>query len=151
MNYTDELQLIDLRYDWPNGHNFNIIQHQFGNIKYDLEWSNGTSFFYTLDSNRECSSTQVEVRILSFDWLDGATYIDQRQVDGFLCYVWEKADFITYYEDVVTRRLVHWVFYTGRTAHMMTFEVGVVPEDAEWQVPLYCYEKTTRVACLVDM
>nr|KAJ0225537.1 hypothetical protein LSAT_V11C100017140 [Lactuca sativa] len=163
MNYTGELQLIDLWYDWPNGRNFNIIQHQLGNIKYDLEWNNGTSFFYTLDSNRECSSAQLEVGILRPNWLDGATYVGQRQVDGFLCYVWEKADFITYYEDVVTRRPVHWVFYTGlgfeqlgydvagRAAHVMTFEVGAVLEDAKWQVPWYCFEKTTPVAGLVDM
>lgn len=114
MNYSGELELIDLWYDWPNGRNFNIIQKQLGKLKYDLEWNNGTSFFYTLDSDRECSSAQLEVGILRPNWLDGATYVGQRHVDGFLCYVWEKADFITYYEDVVTRRPVHWVFYTGQ-------------------------------------
>ncbi|KAI3737865.1 hypothetical protein L2E82_27879 [Cichorium intybus] len=145
MNYSGEVQLIDLWYDWPNGRNFNIIQHQLGKLSYDLEWNNGTSFFYTLDSNRECSSAQLEVGILRPNWLDGATYVGQRQVDGFLCYVWEKAEFITYYEDVVTRRPVHWVFYTGRAAHVMTFEVGAALEDAKWQVPWYCFEKTTPV------
>ncbi|KAL8248496.1 hypothetical protein R6Q59_005364 [Mikania micrantha] len=151
MNYSGELQLIDLWYDWTNGRNFNIIQHQLGNILYDLEWNNGTSFFYTLDSDRQCSSAQLEVGILRPNWLDGATYIGQRQVDKFTCYVWEKADFITYYEDVVTRRPVHWVFYTGREAHVMTFEVGAALEDAKWQVPWYCFEQVASPATMADV
>lgn len=116
MNYSGILQKIDLWYDWPKGRNFNIIQHQLGKLLYDLEWNNGTSFFYTLDSNKECSSAQLEVGILRPNWLDGARYLGQQHVDGFLCNVWEKVDFIWYYEDVVTKRPVHWVFYTGTFA-----------------------------------
>ncbi|KAJ0816609.1 hypothetical protein HanPI659440_Chr00c12g0725881 [Helianthus annuus] len=150
MNYSGTLEIIDLWYDWTNGRNFNIIQHQLGNVLYDLEWNNGTSFFYTLDSDRQCSSAQLEVGILRPNWLDGANYVGQRTVDGFLCYVWEKADFITYYEDVASRRPVHWVFYTGREAHVMTFEVGAALEDEKWQVPWYCFEETTPVATMAD-
>ncbi|KAI3730782.1 hypothetical protein L1987_61959 [Smallanthus sonchifolius] len=154
MNFSGELELIDLWYDWTNGRNFNIIHHQLGNILYDLEWNNGTSFFYTLDSDRQCSSAQLEVGILRPNWLDGATYLGQRQVDGFLCYVWEKADFITYYENVESRRPVHWVFYTGKpiiVSHVMTYEVGAALEDAKWQVPWYCFEETTPVAAMEDV
>ncbi|XP_059633405.1 uncharacterized protein At4g14100-like [Cornus florida] len=141
MNYTGSLQIIDLWYDWPKGRNFNIIQHQLGDILYDLEWNNGTSFFYTFGSNPSCGTAQLEVGILPPDWLDGAHYLGQRHVDGFLCNVWEKADFIWYYEDVLTKRPVHWLFYTGRAAHVMTFEVGAMLEDAKWQAPAYCFEK----------
>ncbi|KAJ0763474.1 hypothetical protein HanPI659440_Chr08g0280991 [Helianthus annuus] len=151
MNYSGTLEIIDLWYDWTNGRNFNIIQHQLGNVLYDLEWNNGTSFFYTLDSDRQCRSAQLEVGILRPNWLDGANYVGQRTVDGFLCYVWEKADFITYYEDVASRRPVHWVFYTGREAHVMTFEVGAALEDEKWQVPWYCFEETTPVAAMADV
>ncbi|KAK3021109.1 hypothetical protein RJ639_045493 [Escallonia herrerae] len=146
MNYSGSLQLIDLWYDWPNGRNFNIIQDQLGNkILYDLEWTNGTSFFYTLPESspaEECRTANVGVGILRPNWLDGAHYQGQRHVDGFLCNVWDKADFITYYEDVVTKRPVHWVFYTGRAAHVMTFEVGAALEDAKWQAPVYCFDKS---------
>ncbi|KAF5777057.1 hypothetical protein HanXRQr2_Chr12g0531191 [Helianthus annuus] len=151
LNSTDELQLIDLYYDWTNGRNFNIIQYQLGTVLYDIEWNNGTSFFFTIDSDRQCSSVQLDVGILRPNWLAGATYVGQRQVDGFDCYVWEKADFITYYEDVVTRRPVKWVFYTGREAHVMTFEVGAALEDAKWQVPWYCFEQTTPVTTMEDI
>lgn len=123
MKHNGTLQLIDLWYDWPNGRNFNIIQHQLGKLLYDLEWNNGTSFFYTLDSNRECRSSQVEVGILRPNWLDGATYLGQRHVDGFLCNVWQKVDFITYYEDVLTNRPVCWVFYTGTTLLVLFFHI----------------------------
>lgn len=33
--------------------------------------------------------------------------------------------------------------YAGRTAHVMTFEVGAVLEDTKWQAPVYCFEKKT--------
>ncbi|XP_065851738.1 uncharacterized protein At4g14100-like [Euphorbia lathyris] len=144
MNHSGILQKIDLWYDWINGRNFNIIQHQLGNILYDLEWNNGTSFFYTLDADQECSSAQLEVGILRPNWLDGAKYLGQRKMDGFVCNVWEKVDFIWYYEDVATRRPVHWVFYTGREAHVMTFEVGAVFEDSKWQAPIYCFQNQTH-------
>lgn len=127
MNYSGELQIIDLWYDWTNGRNFNIIQKQLDpNVVYDLEWNNGTSFYYTLPSNSNsnsdsdytpyCSSAQLQVGILRPNWLDGANYIGQRHLDGFLCNVWEKVEFLWYYEDVVTRRPVHWLFYTGISA-----------------------------------
>ncbi|CAL9782418.1 unnamed protein product [Musa acuminata subsp. burmannicoides] len=142
MNYSGALSLIDLWYDWPGGRNFNIIRDQLdGPPFYDLEWNNGTSFFYTLDSPRSCRSVQVGVGILRPNWLDGATYLGQQTVDGFLCNVWTKADFIWYYEDVVTKRPVHWVFYTGRAAHVMIYEEGAVLEDAKWQAPVYCFQK----------
>ncbi|XP_042393467.1 uncharacterized protein At4g14100-like [Zingiber officinale] len=142
MNYSGALSLIDLWYDWPRGRNFNIIRDQLdGPPVYDLEWNNGTSFVYTLDSPLSCRSVQLEVGILRPNWLDGATYLGQKTVDGFLCNVWTKVDFIWYYEDVVTKRPVQWVFYTGRTAHVMVYEEGAVLEDANWQAPEYCFQK----------
>ncbi|XP_055819173.1 uncharacterized protein At4g14100-like [Solanum dulcamara] len=142
VNYSGSLSLIDLWYDWTNGRNFNIIQDQLGKLLYDLEWNNGTVFRYTLDDNKkECSSALIDVGILRPNWLDGATYLGQQLIDGFQCNVWQKVDFIWYYEDVVTKRPVHWVFYTGRSLHVMTFEVGAVLEDAKWQAPVYCFEK----------
>ncbi|KAM7274129.1 hypothetical protein ACFE04_028793 [Oxalis oulophora] len=138
-NKTGFLQVTDLWYDWPNGRNFNIIQKQLGELLYDLEWDNGTSYIYTLDSNKECNVLHFSVGILRPDWLDGATYLGQERIDGFLCNVWTKVDFIWYYEDVVTKRPVYWNFYTGLSAQVMTFEVGAVLEDAKWQAPVYCF------------
>ncbi|GKV45527.1 hypothetical protein SLEP1_g52599 [Rubroshorea leprosula] len=114
-NSKGNLQKVDLWYDWNNGRNFNIIQNQLGKLTYDLEWDNGTSYVYTLDSNRECRTVHFPVGILRPNWLDGANYLGQQHVDGFLCNVWGKVDFIWYYEDVVTKRPVHWVFFTGIT------------------------------------
>ncbi|XP_004301755.1 PREDICTED: uncharacterized protein At4g14100-like [Fragaria vesca subsp. vesca] len=145
MNNSGALQMLDLWYDWPNGRNFNIIQNQLGKLKYDLEWDNGTSFIYTLDSDRECRVLHFEVGILRPNWLEGATYLGQRHVDGFLCNVWEKVDFIWYYEDVVTKRPVHWLFYTGMSAHVMTFEVGAQLEDKEWNAPVYCFGEAVKL------
>ncbi|KAI3997801.1 hypothetical protein MKX01_007688 [Papaver californicum] len=142
MNFSGSNEIINLWYDWPNGRNFNIIQKQLGEVKYDCEWNNGTSFFWTTD--KKCSSALPGVGILRPNWLDGANYVGQQKIDGFLCNVWEKADFITYYEDVVTKRPVHWVFYTGRSAHVMTFEVGAYLEDEHWQAPSYCFEGTEK-------
>ncbi|XP_071725063.1 uncharacterized protein At4g14100-like [Rutidosis leptorrhynchoides] len=139
MNRSGTLQATNLWYDWTNGRNFNIIQDQLGKLTYDLEWDNHTSFIYTLDSNKECRVLQFPVGILRPNWMDGATYLGQQQVDGFLCNVWEKVDFIWYAEDVVTKRPVYFIFYTGYSAHVMTFEVGAVLEDEKWQAPVYCF------------
>ncbi|KAL8464494.1 hypothetical protein ACS0TY_034139 [Phlomoides rotata] len=134
------LQVTDLWYDFPKGRNFNIIQHQLGKKLYDLEWDNGTSYYYTLAS-QECKTLHFPVGILRPNWLQGANYSGQEQKDGFLCNVWEKADFIRYYEDVATKRPVFWAFHSGMKAHVMTFEVGKVLQDPDWQAPVYCFAK----------
>ncbi|XP_010512873.1 PREDICTED: uncharacterized protein At4g14100-like [Camelina sativa] len=144
MNKSGSLEIVDLWYDWVNGRNFNIIQKQLGRLKYDLEWNNGTSFYYSLDESRTCRTVHFEVGILRPNWLDGAKYMGQRHVNGFLCNVWEKVEFLWYYEDVVTKRPVQWVFYTGREAHVMTFEVGAVLEDEKWQAPVYCFHNEKK-------
>ncbi|XP_047156098.1 uncharacterized protein At4g14100-like [Vigna umbellata] len=142
INRSGDLQKTDLWYDWPNGRNFNIIQHQLGELTYDLEWDNGTSFYYTLQPfDKTCKIILFDVGILRPNWLDGANYLGQEHVDNFLCNVWEKVDFITYYEDVLTRRPVKWIFFSGMVAHVMTFEVGAVLEDEYWQAPVYCFNE----------
>eukprot|EP00250_Pteridium_aquilinum_P007680 c17351_g1_i1 orf=499-1161(-) len=135
------LQAIDLWYDWPKGRNFNIIHNQLSNTLHDLEWTNGTSFFYDLDAST-CSSAHVDVGILRPDWIvDNTTYLGQRTIDGFVCNVWSKADFIVYYEDVETNRPVHWVFFDGMSIHVMSYEVGAVLDDSYWQAPVYCFDE----------
>ncbi|XP_021746084.1 uncharacterized protein At4g14100-like isoform X1 [Chenopodium quinoa] len=137
----NELQVTDLWYDWPNGRNLNLIQKQLGKLLYDVEWNNGTSYYYTLDATSECRTVLFDVGILRPNWLEGATYLGQQHMDGFLCNVWQKVDFLWYYEDVVTRRPVYWLFYTGRAVHVITFEEGAVLEDSQWQAPVYCFNK----------
>ncbi|KFK39672.1 hypothetical protein AALP_AA3G274300 [Arabis alpina] len=144
MNKSGSLEIVDLWYDWVNGRNFNIIQKQLGKLSYDLEWNNGTSFYYTLDASKTCRTVHFEVGILRPNWLDGANYLGQRQVNRFLCNVWEKVEFLWYYEDVITNRPVQWIFYTGREAHVMTFEVGAVLEDEKWQAPVYCFHNDEK-------
>ncbi|KAL5073967.1 hypothetical protein RYX36_012951, partial [Vicia faba] len=111
----------------PNGRNFNINQYQLGILKCDAEWNNDTSFVYTLDPfNRTCQKLHFDVGILRPNWFEGANYLGQEYADNFLCNVWEKVDFIHYYEDVVTRRPVKWIFYDGMVAHVMTFEASTL-------------------------
>lgn len=110
------LQMSDLWYDWPRGLNANIIQKQLGEVLYDVEWDNGTSYYYTLGEGGGCRVMYFEVGIVRPDFLDGAEYLGTQVTDGFLCHVWEKVDFIWYYEDVLTRRPVRWDFYDGACA-----------------------------------
>lgn len=117
INSSSGLQVTDLWYDWPNGRNFNIIQHQLGKKLYDLEWNNGTSYYYTLDANKECRTVKFPVGILRPNFLDGANYTGQERIDGFLCNVWEKVDFIRYYEDVATKRPVSWTFISSGNSY----------------------------------
>ncbi|CAK8579083.1 unnamed protein product [Lathyrus sativus] len=141
VNRSGTLRKTDLWYDWPNRRNFNIIQYQLSVVKYDVEWNNGTSFIY-IPFNSTCEKLHFDVGILPPNWLQGANYLGQEYADNFLCNVWEKVDFIWYYEDVLTRRPIKWIFYDGMVFHVMTFEVGAVLEDEHWQAPGYCFSKS---------
>ncbi|PHT34121.1 hypothetical protein CQW23_25921 [Capsicum baccatum] len=46
-------------------------------LLYDLERNNGTPYFYTLDDKKKCSISQIDVGVLSPNWLHGATYFGQ--------------------------------------------------------------------------
>lgn len=63
MNKSGSIEIVDLWYDWINGRNFNIIQKQLGKVTYDLEWNNGTSFYYTLDASKTCRTVHFEVSV----------------------------------------------------------------------------------------
>ncbi|XP_052181054.1 uncharacterized protein At4g14100-like [Diospyros lotus] len=138
---TGHLQISNLWYDWPRGLNVNIIQKQLGPLLYDVEWNNGTTFYYTLGEGAGCSAVDFGVGILRPDFLDGAEYLGTAVTDGFLCNVWDKVDFMWYYEDVLTRRPVRWDFYDGISTHVMTFEVGAVLRDPLIQAPAYCFSE----------
>ncbi|KAF9606975.1 hypothetical protein IFM89_030394 [Coptis chinensis] len=141
---SGHLQFNDLWYDWPKGRNVNLIQKQLGKLLYDVEWNNGTSFYYTLADNGECQIMDFGVGIPRMDFLDGAEYLGVQETHGFLCNVWEKVDFIWYYEDIATQRPVRWDFYDGISTQVMTYEVGAVLEDSQVQAPAYCFNQTTN-------
>lgn len=111
---SGKLQMTDLWYDWPKGRNVNLMQKQLGVLLHDVEWNNGTSFYYTLGADGTCRVMHFEVGIPRPDWLAGSTYLGRRYTDGFLCHVWEKVDFIWYYEDVNMHIPVRWDFYDGK-------------------------------------
>jgi len=136
------LQLIDLYYDWPKGRNLNLIQNQLsGDPTYDVEWTNGTSYYFDSGS---CRTMRFPVGLLPPDWLaDGAVYLGREHVDGFDCHLWTKVDFVWYYEEVATGRPVRWNFFNGMQQHVMSFEVGGVLEDSMWQAPAYCFNADT--------
>ncbi|CAI9293646.1 unnamed protein product [Lactuca saligna] len=143
MNLTStHLQLSDLWYDWPRGRNVNIFQKQLDVVLYDIEWSNGTSFYYTFGEDAQCSVVDFGVGIPRPDFLDGAQYLGRVVTDGILCDMWEKVDFIWYYEDVVTKIPVRWDFVGGISSHVMTWEVGAVLPDSVVQAPEYCFTKS---------
>ncbi|XP_044972056.1 uncharacterized protein At4g14100-like [Hordeum vulgare subsp. vulgare] len=134
------LRLHDLYYDWPRRRNLNLIRHQLsGDPLYDVEWNNGTTFYF---DTATCRTLQVAVGVLPPGWLGGAAYLGRETTGGIDCHVWGKAGFIVYYEDALTRRPVRWNFLdvTGIQQFVMSFEVGVVlEEDDQWQAPAHCF------------
>ncbi|KAK4265447.1 hypothetical protein QN277_026499 [Acacia crassicarpa] len=148
MNLSDaRLQLSDLWYDWPRGRNVNIFTRQLiGDILYDVEWDNGTSYYFTLEPNPTCRAMEFGVGIPRPDFLNDANYLGTQVTDGFLCHVWEKVDFIWYYEDVITKRPVRWDFYDGISSHVITYEVGAVLPDSVTQAPALCFNQDDHKA-----
>ena len=136
------LRLHDLYYDWPRRRNLNLIRYQLsGDPLYDVEWNNGTSFYF---DSATCRTLQFPVGVHRPGWIaeGGAVYLGRETTGGIDCHVWGKADFIVYYEDALTRRPVRWNFIdvTGIEQFVMSFEVGVVLEDDDqWQAPAHCF------------
>lgn len=144
MNISDgRLQITDLWYDWSAGRNVNLIQKQLGDLLHDVEWNNGTSYYYTVGPNStndgDCNVREFGVGIPRPDFLDDATYLRMEYTDGFLCNLWTKLDFIWYWEDVLTQIPVRWDFYDGThyphfphfIYDMMFFWVGICPKKNE--------------------
>ncbi|XP_039133439.1 uncharacterized protein At4g14100-like isoform X1 [Dioscorea cayenensis subsp. rotundata] len=145
MNISDgRLQITDLWYDWSAGRNVNLIQKQLGDLLHDVEWNNGTSYYYTVGPNStndgDCNVREFGVGIPRPDFLDDATYLRMEYTDGFLCNLWTKLDFIWYWEDVLTQIPVRWDFYDGISSHVMKFEEGVELDKSQWQAPSYCFK-----------
>ncbi|XP_010909570.1 uncharacterized protein At4g14100 [Elaeis guineensis] len=137
---TGELMVTDIWYDLPRGRNVHLMQRQLDDLLYNVEWENGTSFYYTLGSTRYCHPKQWGIGLPRPDWLADSTYLGRRYTDGFLCHVWTKLDFVWYYEDVDTRRPVRWDFFDGVTNYVMTFEPGASLNDSQlWQAPSHCF------------
>ena len=81
-------QLLESSQLWTYGMTFrvaeilNLIQKQLGNRIHDVEWTNGTSYYYDLEHDT-CTKFTFEVGILRPDWLRDATYVGIRESDGF--------------------------------------------------------------------
>lgn len=134
------LRLTDLYYDWPRRRNLNLIRYQLsGDPLYDVEWNNGTTFYF---DSATCRTEQFPVGVLRPDWLADGVYLGRESTGGIDCHLWGKEGFVVYYEDVLTRRPVRWNFLDviGIQQFVMSFEVGVVLEDdSQWQAPAHCF------------
>eukprot|EP00239_Pterosperma_sp_CCMP1384_P005428 CAMPEP_0197853102 /NCGR_PEP_ID=MMETSP1438-20131217/22085_1 /TAXON_ID=1461541 /ORGANISM="Pterosperma sp., Strain CCMP1384" /LENGTH=213 /DNA_ID=CAMNT_0043467393 /DNA_START=321 /DNA_END=959 /DNA_ORIENTATION=+ len=135
-NTSRGLQIVDLWYDWPRGRNANLIQsqHDPDGILYDLEYNNGTTYYFHPETaTNECTAIPMGVGILPPDWLKNATYLGRETVDQYECDKWTKADFITYWADVTTGHPVRWIFLEDfMDMNVIRFEVGAVMPDSKW-------------------
>ncbi|KAK1282930.1 Uncharacterized protein QJS10_CPB22g00460 [Acorus calamus] len=120
---TGQLQITDLWYDWPAGRNVNLMQKQLGPRLHDVEWDNGTSYYYTLgDDGPTCETMYFGVGVPRPDFMAGRLSTS----DGF----------IRMGSCVICGR--NWSSF-GITSHVMTFEVGPTLDRSEWQAPAYCF------------
>ncbi|XP_071740439.1 uncharacterized protein At4g14100-like [Rutidosis leptorrhynchoides] len=141
MNLTStHLQHTGLFYNWPKGYKVSLNSHQLGDLVYQAEWNNGTTFFYKL-SDLQCAVIDSGVGIPPPDHLKNAHYLGKVVTNGFTCNLWENEGFIRYYEDVVTKQPVRWDYHNGITSHVMEFVVGDVLEDSIVQAPAFCFKK----------
>ncbi|KAI7985336.1 Uncharacterized protein LOK49_LG14G01345 [Camellia lanceoleosa] len=97
------------------------------------DWPNGRNF--NIIQNQLGNKVTYDL-----EWNNGTSYVYTLDDSDPECQV----EFVWYYEDVVSKRPVYWVFYSGYAAHVMTFEVGRVLDDEKWQAPGYCFEEKQR-------
>lgn len=146
--------LVDLFYDWPKGRNANLIRRQLEddkNVLFDLEYNNGTSFYFDRSKGPEggsCRTVDMPVGILTPDWLAGARYLGTSVVNGFECHGWAKGegrpatlDFVSYFARISDGAPVRWTFHVGEPMEMNVygFEVGREMPEEEWQAPSWCF------------
>jgi hypothetical protein len=92
-NRSNDLALVSLFYDYKNGRNYNLITPQLmpQSTLFDLEYSNGTTFYYFPNkSNKTCTSIAMGVGLLRPDWLNGSKYLGRAWVDDFECDVYNQ-------------------------------------------------------------
>lgn len=139
------LRVADLYYDWSRRRNLNLIRYQLAAADdplYDVEWDNGTTFYF---DSRSCRTERFPVGVLRPGWLadgGGVVYLGRWRTGGIECDVWDKLGFVVYYQEVATGRPVRWNFLdkTGIQQFVMSFEVGVTLEDdSQWQAPAHCF------------
>uniref|UniRef100_A0A0D9WYQ4 Uncharacterized protein n=1 Tax=Leersia perrieri TaxID=77586 RepID=A0A0D9WYQ4_9ORYZ len=137
------LRITDLYYDWPRRRNLNLIRYQLSpDPLYDVEWNNGTTFYF---DSASCRTEQFNVGVLPPGWLaagEGTVYLGRRIAGGIECDVWDKLGFVVYYQEVATGRPVRWDFLDefGIQQFVMSFEVGVTLDDSsQWQAPAHCF------------
>lgn len=145
-NRTGNLALVELYYDWPKARNLNLIHSQldrFGTL-WDIEWNNGTSFYFDR-LHKTCKSVHFDVGILRPDWLDGAAFLGVETINNFECNVWTKENFIVYYQDADTGVPVRWDFLTtGMSMQVLSWEEGKELPDNHWQAPTFCFDESAR-------
>ena len=140
-NRTSSLALVDLYYDWRAGKNLNLIRSQLGahGTVWDIEHNNGTSFIFSRDQPL-CKVLHFDVGILIPSWLENATLAGEEVTDTFICNVWTKADFISYYAEKESSNPVRWTFTgSGAEFHVLSWEPGKKLAAAMWQAPPYCF------------
>lgn len=148
------------RYDYEAGSNLNLIQNQLGPTLWDLEWTNGTSYYFDREADT-CKVIKFPVGILPPDWLKGAAYLGKENISSQECNVWQKGDpvpppsrsdvsqpmqqigdpkhFITYWADAKTNLPIRWIFFTGQRLEVLQWEEGVVLPKDLLQAPDSCF------------
>ncbi|CAM9261668.1 unnamed protein product [Heterosigma akashiwo] len=141
----EELALVDLWYDFPNGRNLNIIQNQLGSTLFDNERQNGSTYYYYGKDSDSCKVIDMGVGLLRPNWLSESKYHGEENIDGFSCYKWTHGEgednkpFVTYWNDIQTGRPVKWVFFTGAVFEVMKYQENVTLPDEDWQIPPVCF------------
>jgi hypothetical protein len=106
---------------------------------WDVEHNNGTSFIFSREQPL-CKVLHFDVGILIPNWLENATLAGEEVTDTFICNVWTKADFISYYAEKESSNPVRWTFTSsGAEFHVLSWEPGKKLPEKMWQAPPYCF------------
>lgn len=146
VNRSGSLAELELAYDWPGGRNLIRIGKQQGNVIWDVEWNNGSSFYIDKQA-QTCKTLSMPVGILTPDWLGNATYLGEETVDNIPCHKWTKAKFVDYWADKATGIPVRWTFlWTGAQQEVLSFQEGGTAPEENWQAPQYCFTGSPPVS-----
>lgn len=94
----------------------------------------------------DCNTINMRVGILRPNWLQGADYKGEDEVNGRKAFVWAQNSslhhpFATYYEDAETSDPLRWVFFDGGKFDVVKWIPSEILVESEWQLPAYCFDK----------
>ena len=147
-NRSETLALVDHYYDFPAGASLLVIHSQLGDVLYDYEFQNGSTYYYNPVRTDTCKCINMRVGLVRPDFLrSSGTFAGSATRDGLDCLKWRAGrapppatgPFMEYFSlKQNASRPVSWTFFSGARFDVMRWSPGSGIPPSLQRLPLEC-------------